>query len=274
MPELPEVETLKRVLDQQIKGLSIKNVIIHNPQVIEYPKSEVFSGRLAGKEIVDIFRRGKYVILNLSDGQKLIWHLRMTGCILIMPPDEPLEKHTHLIFILNSGMEMRFSDIRRFGRFWLIDKVEEDTYSGIQKLGIEPFDPALNTEYLIKAFGKRKKTIKECLLEQGSVCGIGNIYSDEILFAAGIHPERSAVSLTIEEWDRLAREIPEQLSYFIEKNIVTPEEYLLLRGKEYRNTPFLRVYGHGGEPCQICGTVLEKKVIGGRSSVFCRNCQK
>ena len=171
-------------------------------------------------------------------------------------------------------MKLRFSDTRRFGRFWLVQSGEEDTYSGIGKLGFEPFDEKFTAEYLQSKLGKRKKTIKECLLDQSVVAGIGNIYSDEILFRARISPVRPASSLTTEEWRCLATVIPECLSYFIEKNRITPEDYLQTKGQDYRNTPFLQVYGHNGEPCTNCGNTLCRTVIGGRSSVYCPNCQK
>ena len=119
-----------------------------------------------------------------------------------------------------------------------------------------------------------QKAVKECLLEQNIVAGIGNIYSDEILFAAGIYPKREASSLTINEWARIAAAIPERLKYFIEKNKLTDEEYLETKGQDYRNTPFLQVYGHAGEPCPKCSNTLCKIVIGGRSSGYCPNCQK
>ena len=198
----------------------------------------------------------------------------MTGCLLAAPPDHPMEKHTHMILRLDSGTELHFSDTRRFGRFWLIQNGEEDTYSGIGKLGLEPFDQKFGAEYLQDKLGRRKKAIKECLLDQSVIAGIGNIYSDEILFAARIHPERPANTLTKEEWDRLASAIPERLAFFIKTNETTPEEYLAAKGQDYRNTPFLRVYGHGGEPCPVCGEILCRSVIGGRSSVYCPVCQK
>lgn len=180
----------------------------------------------------------------------------------------PEEKHTHLVFRLSSGQDLRFSDTRRFGRFWLIASGEADPYSGVEKLGIEPLSSECNVEYLKTHLEKRKKTVKECLLDQSVVAGIGNIYSDEILFAARLHPARPANSLTEDEWGRLAAAIPRQLSYFIEKNKTTPEEYLESKGRDYRNTPFLQVYGHEGEPCSMCGEILCRTVIGGRGSVF------
>ena len=198
----------------------------------------------------------------------------MTGCLLLTPADYPEEKYTHIIFNLSNGKELRFSDIRRFGRFWLFGENETDTYSGIDKLGIEPLDRLLTAGYLNTRLGKRKKAIKECLLDQNIIAGIGNIYSDEILFTAGIYPARPANSLDMKEYERLATAIPERISYFIEVNKITPEEYLETKGQDYRNTPFLQVYGQEGKPCPKCGETLCRIVIGGRSSVYCPVCQK
>ena len=273
MPELPEVETIKRVVESQIKGLAIGNIIVNRPEVIVHPQADEFIKHLTGQKIYTMERRGKFLIFNLKSKDKIILHLRMTGCLSVTPKDYPLENHTHVVFELSRNKELRFSDTRRFGRFWLIKNGEDDTYSGIAKLGTEPFDKHLTAEYLQAKFGKRKKAIKECLLDQSVVAGIGNIYSDEILFAAKINPKRAANSLNYEEWERLARTIPEVIHFFIEKNLITPEEYLETKGRDYRNTPFLKVYGKEGKSCPICGNILQKSVIGGRSSVFCAKCQ-
>ncbi len=198
----------------------------------------------------------------------------MTGCLLVTPAAYPEERHTHIIFRLNNGKELRFSDTRRFGRFWLIRKGETDTCSGIEKLGKEPLALDFTAEYLSARLAKRKKSIKECLMEQSVIAGIGNIYSDEILFAAKICPTRPANSLTAEEWKCLAKVIPERLSFFIQKNEIFPEEYLETKGQDYRNTPFLQAYGHEGEPCPNCKSTLCRMAIGGRSSTFCPHCQK
>lgn len=274
MPELPEVETIKRVIEPQIQGLVIDKVTVKRPEVTAYPAADEFCGRLAGQTISHMARRGKFLIIQLKSNDRIILHLRMTGCLLLTPADYPEEKHTHIIFSLNNGKELRFSDTRRFGRFWLIEKDETDTYSGIEKLGVEPFDKLLTTGYLIAHFGKRKKNIKECLLDQRTIAGIGNIYSDEILFTAGICPTRPANSLEEKEWKQLATAIPKCISYFIEVNNMTPEEYLETKGQDYRNTPFLQVYGQEGKPCPKCGKTLCRIVIGGRSSVYCPVCQK
>lgn len=273
MPELPEVETIRRVTEPQIKGLTIKNITLNRPEIISYPTADEFKDQIIGQEISAVNRRGKFLIIKLKSGDKIILHLRMTGCLLITPKNYPLENHTHVIFELSKNKELRFSDTRRFGRFWLIKGGEDDIYSGIVKLGIEPFDECLTAEYLQAKFGKRRKAVKECLLDQSVVAGIGNIYSDEILFAAKINPNRAVNTLSSEEWELLTKTIPELLTFFIEKNTITPEEYLETKGRDYRNTPFLKVYGREGQPCPICGNMLYKSVIGGRSSVFCAKCQ-
>lgn len=274
MPELPEVETIIRVIGPQIQGLSITEVVISHPSVIAHPSPEDFRRRLVGRQMEGVVRRGKFICFPLAGGARMILHLRMTGGLLVTPSDFPPEKHTHVIFRLTNGMEMRFSDMRRFGRFWLVEPGEADQYSGIAKLGPEPFDENFTAAYLQKNLGKRRKAIKECLLDQSIVAGIGNIYSDEILFRAKINPSRLANCLTTAEWEHLAEVIPSCLLFYIEKNAIGPEEYLKTRGRDYRNTPFLKVYGHKGEKCPVCGSLLCKTVIGGRSSVYCPVCQK
>ena len=273
MPELPEVETVRRVLEPQLRGLAITGVRPNRPEVIARPAADEFCRILTGQTIVAMTRRGKFLGIMLASGDHIAVHLRMTGCLLVAPAGHPAEKHTHVIVFLSSGKELRFSDTRRFGRLWLIRAGEKDTCSGIDKLGLEPFDNRLTASYLQRYFGKRRRAIKECLLDQSAVAGIGNIYSDEILFAANIHPARPANSLSVGEWKRIAFAIPLRLAYFIEKNAIAPEEYLKGKGKDYRNTPFLQVYGRGGEPCSNCATILCRTTIGGRSSVFCPRCQ-
>ena len=274
MPELPEMEAVKRVLGPQIQGLTIQNILAGRPEIIEHPAADVFCRRLTGQTFGRMERRGKFLLLWLESGDHMVLHLRMTGCLLLAPADMPEEKHTHLVFRLSSGKELRFSDTRRFGRFWLLQNGEADPYSGVDKLGAEPLGPSFSAEDLAGRLEKRRKAVKECLLDQSVVAGIGNIYSDEILFAARLHPARPANSLTGDEWARLAAVIPERLSYFIEKNETTPEEYLEAKGRDYRNTPFLQVYGKEGEPCPVCGESLRRMVVGGRGSTFCPNCQK
>ena len=274
MPELPEVETVKRVIEPQIQGLSVIKVEAPGAGVIAHPDAEDFTRLLTGQVFSQIKRRGKFLELCFTSGDRLVIHLRMTGCLLLTPAEMPAEKHTHVVLHLSDGRELRFSDTRRFGRLWFLRKGENDIYTGMEKLGLEPADPALSAGYLFSRLGKRRKAIKSCLLDQSIIAGIGNIYSDEILFSARIHPARAAGSLSTEEWERLAALIPERMSYFTEKNAIAAEDYLRTRGQDYRNTPFLQVYGHEGEPCPVCGSALCRTIIGGRSSIYCPHCQK
>lgn len=271
MPELPEVETVRRVLLPRLQGKTIRRVRIWNEQVLGSPP-ETFAARLTGQTVADFLRRGKFLRLAFAGGDALTLHLRMTGCLLLEEESSPPSKHTHLGFLLSDGKELRYEDVRRFGKFWFLPEGEKDP-SGMERLGIEPFDPALTAAFLAQKTAKSKKPVKEALLDQRLVAGIGNIYSDEILFAAGIRPDKACNLLGEEEFSRLAAAIPERLAYFTEKNALTFEEYAKSGGKEYRNTPYLQVYGKSGAPCPRCGGTLAHMRIAGRSAVFCPHCQ-
>ena len=160
MPELPEVETIRRVLEPQIKGLTVTAVTVNRPEVTGHPTVEGFCQVLKGQTIGAVTRRGKFLSVLLDSGDYFVLHLRMTGCLLLTPADYPMEKHIHIVFYLSGGDELRFSDTRRFGRLWLFRKGERDTYSGMDKLRLEPFDEGLTADYLQQRLGKRKKAIK------------------------------------------------------------------------------------------------------------------
>lgn len=273
MPELPEVETIRRVLEPQLCGRTVTSVTVNRPEIIAHPTAEEFCARVTSAQITGLGRRGKYLAIHFKGGAAIRLHLRMTGQLLVTPPDFPSANHTHLVCGLDDGQQLRFIDTRRFGRFWFFAPGEEDCISGVSQLGPEPSDPALTAGYLSSHCGHRRRAIKDCLLDQKLVAGIGNIYSDEILFLSHILPDRPACSLTPAEWERLAAAIPAAIRYFIDTNAISPEDYLAGMGRDYRNTPFLRVYGHGKEPCPVCGRPLQRSVIAGRSSVFCTGCQ-
>lgn len=273
MPEMPEVEVIRRILKPQISGKKIMDVQIGNAQVIACPDAETFCTTLTDQTISNMTRRGKFLTIHFENGDQLALHLRMTGQLLVMPANEPLEKHTHLIITLDNEYQIRYIDVRRFGRFWYLHEEESDVITGQDKLGLEPFDQQLTANFLKAKLGTRKKAIKEMLQDQSIIAGIGNIYSDEILFAAGIYPESKCMELTDEDWKSLSRTIPEIISWGIDTNDMTPEEYLAGKGKEYRNIPQLRVYGRAGKPCPVCQQMIEKIVIGGRSSCYCPSCQ-
>lgn len=275
MPELPEVETVRTVLEPQLRGRRITGVALPWPGVVAHPDAEAFAAGVTGRTIAAMTRRGKFLALELGDGSVLRLHLRMTGQLVLAPAGWLELPHTRLVFTLDDGSELRFADMRRFGRFWLLAPGEADAYSGVSRLGPEPFDAALTAAYLQGALGRRRAAIKSCLLDQTAVAGIGNIYSDEILFAVRIAPARPACTLTAAEWKRLAAAIPEQLQRHIEWSAISPADYLAGVGEDYRNTPHLQVYGHAGQPCPRCGkAALQRTVLAGRGSVFCPRCQK
>lgn len=274
MPELPEVETIRRIIEPQVVGRTILSAEIPNPQIIAYPEPNTFAERLTRRTISSMGRRGKFLWLELEGGDRVIFHLRMTGLPLVTPPGFPPEKHTHLLLHLSDGTQFRYIDPRRFGRFWYIRSDEQDAFTGMDKLGPEPNDPALTAEYLKSKLSKRRKPIKEMLHDQSIVAGIGNIYSDEILFAAKIYPGQLCSELTDDAWEELAATIPEIIAWGIDIEKMTPEEYLTGQGKEYRNAAHLKAYGCAGKPCAGCGTPMERMTVGGRSSTFCPNCQR
>lgn len=273
MPELPEVETVRRILEPQVLGRRIAGVTVRRSDVIARPEPEAFVRQVEGAVIAGMGRRGKFLTICLGDRGTLVLHLRMTGQLLVTPEDFPEDKHTHLLFGLDDGSQLRFIDTRRFGRFWLIGQGEEDCFSGVGKLGPEPFDEALTGDYLRGRLQKSRRAIKECLLDQAVVAGIGNIYGDEILFAAGIRPGRQACSLTEAEWRALAGAIPRIMEQGIRNDRMTAQEYLAGKGKEYRNETFWQAYGREGQPCPRCGAAMERLTLAGRSSCFCPSCQ-
>ncbi len=273
MPELPEVETVRRTLLPHLSNKRIIDTTVNNAQVISTLDILNFTDAVRSQTVADFIRRGKYLQLVFASGDTLTLHLRMTGCLTVEPHDTPCAKHTHVVFVLDDGFDLRYRDTRRFGRFWFTRKTEPNP-SGINELGIEPFDVALNTRRLKERCEKSKRSVKQILLDQSAIAGIGNIYSDEICFSAHILPERAAYSLSDSEIKALAETIAERLKYFIEKNEISFEDYVDGKGEEYRNAPFLQVYGKAGKPCPACGTSLSHTVINGRSSCFCAHCQK
>ena len=273
MPELPEVETIVRSLEPLLKGKIIEKIELIKEVVIAYPDSLTFVKCLSGAKIKSLSRRGKFIQILLESGYTLVIHLRMTGHLIYAFPERPQEKHTHAVFYLDDGNQLRFSDIRRFGRLWLIGP-EEDDCTGICRLGLEPFSPQFNAEYLKKTLEKRKVVIKQALLDQSVVAGLGNIYVDEVLFDAGISPLRQVSGLSDREWQRLAEAIPRILTLAIKNRGTTFSDYLDGNGERGDNFAYLEAYHREGEPCNRCGEKIVRLKIAGRSSYFCPNCQK
>ena len=274
MPELPEVETARRILEPQLTGRRIEAADVRSPQIIAHPDDARFAELLVGQTVESMSRRGKFLTVHFRGGDRLCLHLRMTGQLLVLPADEPVANHTHLILSLSGGAQLRYIDVRRFGRFWYFQDGEADGVTGQSALGPEPTDAILTAAYLKAKLGGSKRPVKDALLDQKLVAGIGNIYADEILFAAGIYPGIRCSALADSDWERLSRQIPEIILWGIGANEMTPEEYLAGKGRDYRNLYGLRAYGRAGQACPACGSIMEKVTVGGRTSCFCPRCQR
>lgn len=273
MPELPEVETVRRTLEQLVLGKEIKEVSVFWPKIIKKPEPvKQFQDALVGQTIRSISRRGKFLIFILDD-YSMVSHLRMEGKYMLYQKEEPYDKHTHVIFSFIDGTELRYRDVRKFGTMHLFEKGQELKSLPLVNLGPEPLSTAFTVAYLAEKLAKTSRKIKPVLLDQNIVVGIGNIYVDESLFRAGIHPERAASSLTDLEMKKLHQEIVATLSEAVEKGGSTIRSYINSQGQIGMFQLELYVYGRKGEECKKCGTPLEKLVVGGRGTHICPSCQ-
>lgn len=274
MPELPEVETVKRTLEALILSKQIERVEVFWPKIIKYPNEVVqFQDALKGQTFLDMGRRGKFLIF-YSDDFALISHLRMEGKYGLFAGSEPVDKHTHVIFYFTDGTELRYKDVRKFGTMHLFLKGTEFDQLPLSQLGPEPFSTEFTVDYLAEKLAGSNRKIKVLLLDQTIVVGLGNIYVDEALFRARIHPERLASSLSSEEITVLHKEIVATLSEAVAKGGSTVRSYVNSQGQIGMFQLELLVYGKKQEPCVNCGTELQKIVVGGRGTHFCPICQK
>jgi formamidopyrimidine-DNA glycosylase len=269
MPELPEVETTVRALRDPLVGETISDVRVYWPRHVEIPDPDELRERIVGLQINKITRRGKYLIFDMTEDETLIVHLRMTGHLSVVERDTPPDPHTHTIFALASGRELRFRDTRKFGRVYLVKDPEEV----VGKLGPEPLEPSFTPELLAQRLERRSMRMKSLLLDQTFVAGIGNIYADEALFYAGIHPERSAATLTDDEIIALHAAIQKVLRMGIRREGASIDRYRKPDGTRGDMQNAVAVFRRTGEPCPRCGTPVERIVLGGRSTHFCPSCQ-
>ncbi|WP_449537215.1 DNA-formamidopyrimidine glycosylase [Ferdinandcohnia sp. Marseille-Q9671] len=274
MPELPEVETVRRTLVKLVKGKTIEKVTVHWPKMIKKPEEvEQFSDALRGQTIHDVDRRGKFLKFMLDD-YVMVSHLRMEGRYGLYDSNEPYDKHTHVLFTFTDGTELRYRDVRKFGTMHLFTKGEEEKSLPLSQLGPEPFSKEFTLKYLEEKLAKTNRKIKVALLDQTKVVGLGNIYVDEALFRAGIYPERAANSLTKKEIKKLHHEIIQTLNEAVDKGGSTIRSYVNTQGEIGLFQLQLFVYGQKGEACKTCGTQIEKTVVGGRGTHYCPKCQK
>lgn len=272
MPELPEVETVRRTLCPRVVGRRIRRVEILTPRQIYHPDPATFAADLEGAVFDDIERRGKYLLFRLGP-RILVAHLRMSGHLYVCGPEAPRPRHLHVVFHLDDGGELRYADQRKFGGFHLLGPGGEGMPPGLANLGPEPLSPEFTPQVLAERLAGRHTSIKAALLNQALVAGLGNIYADEALFCARIHPARDAGSLTPAEVERLHGCIRRVLLRAVERRGTTFSLYRDGEGNEGDMYDELQVFDRAGEPCPVCGTPIRKVAVAQRGTHFCPRCQ-
>lgn len=265
MPELPEVQTVVDTLRPEVVGKRIDHVRWLRDDIV-VPATFDLRSALHGAVIKDVSRRAKRIVIELSTGVRFYIHLGMTGQLTVEQADAPLKKHTHFIALLEDGRQWRFVDPRRFGGIHLLEVESPDT------IGPEPL--TLRPAILAQRLARTRRAIKTALLDQKTIAGIGNIYADESLYAAGIHPLTIASELTPEQVSRLATSIKRVLRRAIRAGGSTLRDYVNGRGERGSFQTRHKVYDRAGKPCPCCKSPIERAVVGGRSTHWCASCQK
>lgn len=269
MPELPEVEVTRQgitphLVDQQATALTVRNASLR------WPVPEI-AQQIVGEVIRNVRRRAKYLLIDTDAGTTIV-HLGMSGSLRIVSRNTPVEKHDHIDLELASGKVLRFNDPRRFGA-WLWCELPEEAHPLLSKLGPEPLKDGFNPAYLEQILKNKKKAIKLCLMDNHIVVGVGNIYANEALFAAGIHPETQAGKVDSERLTILVTEVKQILANAIKQGGTTLKDFTNAEGKPGYFAQKLHVYGRGGETCTQCGNLLSEIKLGQRATVFCGICQ-
>ena len=276
MPELPEVETVRRDLESRVIGRTITSCAVAEgaDRLVQLVPPAEFCRQLTGRRFEGLRRRGKYLIVDLDDGRAWVIHRRMSGNILYRLPNDPPDEWVRATFGLDDGHELRWTDLRKFGTMWLV----EDATMVMEKLGPEPLDAEFTPDVLRARAGRRAAPIKSVILDQTVVAGMGNLYTDEALHYAKIHPLRPANKLSKADYERLHAGILEALRMGIDGRGsslgTTLRDHVNVDGDPGRNQETVKAYGREGEPCFECGTPMRRIKVGGRSSVFCPTCQK
>lgn len=279
MPELPEVEVIRRELTALVCGKKFTVPVIYYDRAVRFPEPEQFCRRLSGLRIEEIGRKGKYLLFKLDRGTLLI-HLRMTGKLIYCPTGEagesPATPESHLRAKLpfTGGDALCFYDMRKFGGFWLLDQQDKQCAAGLARLGPDIWEEVDESSFLTLLQGRPRARIKPLLLDQCFVAGMGNIYTDESLFRSRIHPCRRVASLFEEESRALYRAIRAVLNEGISCGGTTTSDYRDARGAAGTFQDRLAVYGRKGEPCPRCGRLIERTVTAGRGTYFCPHCQR
>lgn len=274
MPELPEVETVKEALNQTVKGQTIKEIELRYEPMIKNMSADEFKEKLINQTIQAVSRRGKYLVFHFDDYQ-LLSHLRMEGKYFYVDSNFELNSHVHVIFTLENGKRLLYQDTRKFGTYHLYDKaIDLETTAPFQVLGLEPFATEFTPSYVKEKIQNKKKPIKSLLLDQTVVCGLGNIYVDEVLYRARLHPLTSSSELTDKDIENVVKYTVEVLARAIELGGTTIRTFSSSHGVSGTFQNELLVHQRKGENCYECHTPIEKIKVGGRGTYFCPTCQK
>lgn len=271
MPELPEVETLRRSLEPHLLMRQIERVEVIEPR-LRQPVDECSLRKSEGRQVVAVERRAKYLIWRLEDQAAILIHLGMSGRLGLFSPSAPLEAHTHVIFHFDH-LQVRYRDPRRFGLIKAVPSGRPEGLPELAQLGPEPLSDEFNASFLAERLQRSAKPIKHWLMDAHNVVGVGNIYANEALFDAGIHPQRPTNSLSAEERKRLVRSIKAILAGAIEQGGTTLNDYRNAEGEPGFFQMRLQVYHRAGEPCPQCGASVRRIVMSNRSTFYCPNCQ-
>ncbi len=273
MPELPEVETIASDLRPHLVGRTIVSCELRFPTIVRHPEPEVFADLIAGHRIESVKRRGKYILIALGEERLLVVHLGMSGQLRLVSSETPIPDHTHAIFTLDDGRQLRYRDPRRFGRLLLGTEAGLREARAIPKLGPEPIDPDFTADGLYQALRRRRAPLKAVLLDQKALAGVGNIYADESLHRARLRPDRIAGGVSRKSARRLHESLRESLEAAIRNRGSSVDTYRDAWGEIGGQQEVLLVYGRAGQPCYTCGRPLSAVRIAGRTTVFCRRCQ-
>lgn len=272
MPELPEVETVRRSLLGLIQNKTIKDIHVYYAKII-IGDPEVFVTALQGRKLLTIDRRGKYLLFRFDHDLTMISHLRMEGKYFVRQSIEPENKHVHVVFEFTDGSVLQYQDVRKFGRMQLVQTGTEAQVSGIKALGPEPFSPDFKVDSFYTALRRHHKAIKQVLLDQHVVTGLGNIYVDEVLWLSQISPLLPANAITRAQAEVLHDNIVQELKMAVDHGGTTIRSYVDANGNTGQFQFDLHVYGRQGQSCERCGTTIEKIKLGGRGTHFCPQCQ-
>lgn len=275
MPELPEVETVIRTLEHQLQHPTIKEIYVNYDKIIDMSDKKQFMEIIKHKTIHNYSRLGKYLIFDLGD---YVWitHLRMEGKFFVQNKDEEYDrKHTHIRFLLDDGRELRYHDTRKFGRMYVYPKIDNmESYPCFMHVGLDLFDPNLTGTYIYQRAHHRSITLKQLLLDQKTMAGIGNIYADEICFACQLHPETIVSHLLKKDYEKIVVEARRILAGAIKAGGTTIRSYSSSLGVDGRFQLELKVHGRKDKACFVCGTTIQKTFVATRGTYFCQTCQK